>query len=95
MRTYEVFLKPAGRDGFAHAGSLDAPDDDLARLYARETYIRRGEGAEAWVVRRESILVVDPADLVATTHRAHAVNDGHVVADRRKLRRSGRNATDV
>jgi ring-1,2-phenylacetyl-CoA epoxidase subunit PaaB len=54
MYTYEVFLKPDGRDGFSHAGSLDAPDDELAVMYARETYIRRGEGAHAWVVRRSA-----------------------------------------
>ena len=88
MHTYEVFLKPDGRDGFTHAGSLDAPDDELAMVYARETYIRRGEGAHAWVVRRESILVLDPADLLVTAARSHGTNDGSKVADRRKRRRS-------
>ena len=29
MRRYEVFLKKDGRDEFRHAGSLDAPDDDI------------------------------------------------------------------
>jgi phenylacetate-CoA oxygenase PaaH subunit len=88
MPTYEVFLKPAGRDGFAHAGSLDAPDDDFALVLARETYVRRGEGELAWVVRRTNVLVLDPNDLAVTAARAHGINDGHVVADRRKDRRS-------
>jgi ring-1,2-phenylacetyl-CoA epoxidase subunit PaaB len=88
MYTYEVFLKPDGRDGFAHAGSLDAPDDELAVLYARETYIRRGEGAQAWVVRRESILVLDPTDLQVTIERDRGVNDGSVLAARRVQQRS-------
>jgi phenylacetate-CoA oxygenase PaaH subunit len=88
MPTYEVFLKPAGRDGFAHAGSLDAPDDDFALVLARETYVRRGEGELAWVVRRTNVLVLDPDDLAVTAARAHSINDGHVVADRRKDRRS-------
>ncbi|MEZ5255755.1 MAG: hypothetical protein R2705_02295 [Ilumatobacteraceae bacterium] len=35
MKTYEVFLKKAGKDEFQHAGSLDAPDDAMALLYAR------------------------------------------------------------
>jgi ring-1,2-phenylacetyl-CoA epoxidase subunit PaaB len=87
MYTYEVFLKPDGRDGFAHAGSLDAPDDELAMIYARETYIRRGEGAHAWVVRRESILVLDPADLQVTIERDRGVNDGSVLAARRGQQR--------
>jgi phenylacetate-CoA oxygenase PaaH subunit len=87
MPTYEVFLKPVGRDGFAHAGSLDAPDDDFALVLARETYVRRGEGELAWVVRRSNVLVLDPDDLAVTAARAHSINDGHVVADRRKDRR--------
>ena len=29
MHTYEVFLKPDGKEGYFHAGSLDAPDDAL------------------------------------------------------------------
>lgn len=88
MPTYEVFLKPDGKDGFAHAGSLDAPDDELAEVYARETYIRRGEGAQAWVVRRSDIIVLDPADLAVTARRSHASNDGHTVAERRRARRA-------
>jgi len=35
MKTYEVFAKPAGRDPFEHVGALDAPDDELAVVYAR------------------------------------------------------------
>jgi phenylacetate-CoA oxygenase PaaH subunit len=84
MFTYEVFLKPDGKEGFTHAGSLDAPDDELAVSYARETYIRRGEGMHAWVVRRDAVLVIDPADLLVTSLRTHSSNDGHVVAERRK-----------
>ena len=89
MYTYEVFLKPDGKDGFAHAGSLDAPDDELAEVYARETYVRRGEGAQAWVVRRSDILVLESADLVVTAARKHASNDGQAVAERRRARRTG------
>lgn len=88
MHTYEVFLKADGRDGFSHVGGLDAPDDDLAILYARETYVRRGEGVHAWVVRRINVLVVDPVDLAVTSDRAHNRNDGSLVATRRKERRN-------
>lgn len=89
MYTYEIFLKPDGKDGFSHAGSLDAPDDEMALLYARETYCRRGEGALAWVVRRSSILVVDPVDLAVAARRSQGVNDGTVVAARRRTKRAG------
>ena len=57
MRTYEVFLRRAGKEGFAHAGSLDAPDDELALVLAREAYVRRGEGDEMWLVDRAHVLV--------------------------------------
>jgi phenylacetate-CoA oxygenase PaaH subunit len=90
MHTYEVFLKPEGRDGFAHAGSLEAPDDELAMMYARETYIRRGEGSHAWVVRRTALLVLDPGELITTTRRHHATNDGKVLADHRRQLKGAR-----
>jgi phenylacetate-CoA oxygenase PaaH subunit len=88
MPTYEVFLRADGRDGFSHAGSLQAPDDEMATLYARETYIRRGEGTSAWVVRRDHLLQVDAADLAVAAARTQGLNDGRTVAARRKTRRT-------
>jgi len=41
---YEVFLKRDGRDEYRHAGALDASNDELALVMARETYLRRAEG---------------------------------------------------
>ncbi len=41
MRVYEVFLMKEGKEGFRHAGSLEAPDDEMAAVLARETYTRR------------------------------------------------------
>lgn len=88
MPTYEVFLKREGREGFAHAGALDADDDALALMFCRETYARRGEGSQAWVVRRDHVLEVDADDLAATAGRHHAVNDGSIVAARRRTKRA-------
>lgn len=92
MQTYEVFLKKAGKDEFRHAGSLDAPDPELALLLARETYSRRGEGAEMWLVERQHVLVADEAHLAVTEDQPHRHNDGAAVAARRKALREG--ATD-
>ncbi len=86
MNTYEVFLKKAGKEPFTHAGSLDAPDSELALLYARDTYGRRGEGDQMWVVDRINLLIADEDDL-AMADRVHKHNDGQLVAE---LRRSGR-----
>lgn len=88
MHTYEVFLKPDGKEGFSHAGSLDAPDDEMAALYARETYCRRGEGTLAWIVDRRHVVAIEPSDLEVTARRQHSMNDGSVVAARRKSRRA-------
>ena len=93
MRTYEVFLRAHGKDPFEHAGALEAPDDDLATLLARETYLRRGEGDEAWLVELRHVVVVDP-DLIAANHdRPHRHNDGRLIAERRRGARAGREAT--
>ena len=83
MNTYEVFLKKAGKEPFSHAGSFDAPDDELAIAYARETYGRRSEGEQMWVVDRSAVLVGDEIDL-AMADRDHRHNDGHLVAELRQ-----------
>ncbi len=88
MPTYEVFLSDDGRESFRHAGALDAPDDAMAVLYARETYIRRGEGSRAWVVARSHIVEVDPTDLAVTASRTQGRNDGKKIAERRHDRRA-------
>ena len=87
MRVYEVFLKNPGRDEFRHAGSLEAPDPEMALLLARETHDRRGEGAQLWLVDREHVLVADEAELAVNNDRPHRHNDGSLVAARRKARR--------
>ena len=84
MNDYEVFLKKAGRDEFRHAGSLQAPDPEMALLLARETHSRRGEGAELWLVDRRHVLVGDAFELSVTDDKPHRHNDGSAVAARRK-----------
>ena len=84
MKTYEVFLKKEGKDPFSHVGSLDAPDDEMALIYARETYGRRSEGAQMWVVSRTAVLIADEQEL-AMADRVHKHNDGHLVAELRRM----------
>lgn len=84
MRTYEVFLKKAGKEEFRHAGSLDAPDPEMAGLLARDAYSRRGEGSEMWLVDRTHIIEGDQELLETTANVSHRANDGSAVAARRK-----------
>ncbi|WP_419842992.1 1,2-phenylacetyl-CoA epoxidase subunit B [Candidatus Poriferisodalis sp.] len=83
MKTYEVFLKRAGKDPFIHVGALEAPDDDLALSFARDCYARRSEGDQMWVVARDDLLVGDPVEL-EMADRAHRHNDGALLKDLRR-----------
>lgn len=89
MKVYEVFLKKAGKDEFRHAGALEAPDDELALLLARECYSRRGEGDELWLVERSHVLVAPVEQLAVNADKPHRHNDGSLVAARRKAQRQG------
>lgn len=90
MVTYEVFLKKDGRDEFRHAGALDAANDELALVLARESYVRRAEGDRLWVVRREHVIVADDDFVAPNADKPHRHHDGGAVAARRKsLREQG------
>ena len=77
---FEVFIR--GRRGLdhIHVGSLHAHDPEQALQYARETYIRRGEGASVWVVASKHIhasqesdaaMFYDPMDDKPYRHATH------------------------
>jgi ring-1,2-phenylacetyl-CoA epoxidase subunit PaaB len=57
---WEVFVR--GRRGLAHthAGSLHAPDAEMALRNARDLYTRRSEGVSIWVVPSASITASSP-----------------------------------
>ena len=48
--------------GHKHAGSLHAPDAQMAIQNARDVYTRRQEGVSIWVVPAESITASSPDD---------------------------------
>ncbi len=87
VKTYEVFLKKPGRAAFEHAGSFQASDAEMAVVLARETFTRRAEGEQMWVVAREDILAVDWPFIEPNADKPHRTNDGSLVAELRKKRR--------
>ena len=87
MKVYEVFLKKAGKDPFVHAGSFEASDDELAAVLARESYARRGEGQEMWLVARDHLVEVDVELLADNADKPHRRNDGTLVAEHRRHQR--------
>jgi len=84
VNVYEVFLKKAGKEEFRHAGSLEAADDELALVLARETYARRAEGDQMWLVERRHIVVADEDYVAPNADKPHRHNDGVRVAERRR-----------
>jgi len=54
-RVFEVFRQERKGQPLQHAGSLVAPDERFAELYAREQYGRRQESAALWLVPREAV----------------------------------------
>jgi phenylacetate-CoA oxygenase PaaH subunit len=57
-RVWEVFRQERKGQPFAHAGSVTAPDQRFAELYAREQYGRRQESEALWLVPRDEVHAV-------------------------------------
>jgi len=87
VRRYEVFLKKDGRDEYRHAGSLDAPDDEMALVLAREAYLRRAEGDRLWLVDRQYLVTGSSEFVAPNADKPHRHNDGERIAKRRRLLR--------
>ena len=56
---YEVFRQERKGQPFQHAGSVVAPNEEFAEIYAREQYGRRQESAALWLVPREAVSEID------------------------------------
>ncbi|SCE19931.1 ring-1,2-phenylacetyl-CoA epoxidase subunit PaaC [Streptomyces sp. di188] len=59
---WEVFVRSRRGLSHTHAGSLHAPDAELALRNARDLYTRRGEGVSLWVVPSSAITASSPDD---------------------------------
>jgi ring-1,2-phenylacetyl-CoA epoxidase subunit PaaB len=56
---YEIFRRERKGQPFQHAGTVEAPDDRFAEIYAREQYGRRQESVALWLVPREALHELD------------------------------------
>lgn len=59
---WEVFVRPRRGVNHVHAGSLHAPDAQLAIEHARDLFTRRMEGVSIWVVPSSAIAASDPEE---------------------------------
>jgi len=60
---WEVFYQPETGKPHEHAGSVHAPDGELALQNARDVFTRRGEAINLWVVPAETIVASTPEDM--------------------------------
>lgn len=59
LRAYEVFVQLERGKPHSYAGSVDAADDAMAMLFAREHYGRDQACVQIWVVPRSAIIRTD------------------------------------
>ena len=62
MTLWEVFTQAGHGAPHTHAGSLHAPDAELALQNARDVYTRRGEAVNIWVVPSSAITASSPEE---------------------------------
>jgi ring-1,2-phenylacetyl-CoA epoxidase subunit PaaB len=89
MAVYEVFRQEEPGAAFTHAGSLQAPDAELACQYARDIFSRREDARRLWVVPRAAIHeVADPDLLAPQLDRRYRLGRGYrvTVEKRRRIR---------
>ncbi len=55
MQLFEVFIRQRSDIVHQHVGSLRAEDEKQALNYARDCYVRRGEGVSIWVICSDDI----------------------------------------
>lgn len=60
--TYEVFHQAKRGKFHSHVGSLHAPDAEMALIFAKEQYGRRGVCVNLWVVKTSDIFAFHQED---------------------------------
>ena len=59
---WEVFVQANAGIPHKHVGSVHAPDAEIALQNARDTYTRRNEGINIWVVESKHLHASSPED---------------------------------
>jgi ring-1,2-phenylacetyl-CoA epoxidase subunit PaaB len=68
-QTYEVFQQKKRGTHHTHVGSLHAPNHEMAILFAKEQYARRGQCVNLWVVKTADVFATsyEDEDIFSTT----------------------------
>ncbi|MCA9242997.1 MAG: hypothetical protein KDA32_03510 [Phycisphaerales bacterium] len=59
LRTYEVFVQTERGKPHTYCGSVDAADDEMALMFAREHFGRDQECVQVWVAPRDAVIRTD------------------------------------
>jgi ring-1,2-phenylacetyl-CoA epoxidase subunit PaaB len=62
FQTYEVFHQKKRGGQHQHVGIVHAPNPDMALLYGKEQYSRRGQTANLWVVPSSCVYATEYSD---------------------------------
>lgn len=87
FQTYEVFHQRKRGQQHVHVGIVHAPNPDMALLYAKEQYTRRGETSNLWVVPSNCVFATEyfDEDIFETTpEKLHRDPSSYKVMDRIK-----------
>lgn len=68
-REYEVFSKRNYKSPIQHQFSLLAPNDEMALMLAQETFMRRQDVVDIWVVPRTAVRAMTSDERKAWTNR--------------------------
>ena len=79
---YEVFRRERAGSAMQHAGSIVAPDERFAEIYAREQYGRRGESDALWLVPRAAVNEIE--EFVDEFDLKYRRVDGYSIKERLK-----------
>jgi phenylacetate-CoA oxygenase PaaH subunit len=90
---WEVFGKRTAADTWQAVGAVQAPDEQMALLFATEAFFRHGEGVDLAVVRTRDFHVLGDPDLLRFhTDKTYKLQAGYPLGDKR--RRATRRATE-
>ncbi len=85
FETYEVFEQRKRGTHHIHVGSVHAPSAEMAVVFAKEQYTRRGQCVNLWVVKTSDVFVTEyeDSDIFETTaNKKYREPDAYKVIDR-------------
>lgn len=62
FQTFQVFHQEKRGERHVHVGIVHAPNPEMALLYAKEQYARRGQCVNLWVVRTADVFATEYED---------------------------------